>query len=138
VDDLPGPGGSRLASALALDDVRDLRAARSKIRSALSTATLPLSAAEGFLVAVSEVATNALVHGRVPVRIRVWVSGAQVVCTVTDRGAGFDGRDPGLRHPDEDDLAPGGRGLWIARQLCDALLAGPTPEGFTVTLQLDR
>jgi anti-sigma regulatory factor (Ser/Thr protein kinase) len=138
VDDLPGPGGPRLASTLALDDVRDLRSARSTLRDVLSTAMLPPPAAEGFLVAVSEVATNALVHGRVPVRIQVWVSRAEVVCTVTDRGAGFDAGEAGLHRPDDRDLAPGGRGLWIARQLCDALVAEPTAEGFAVTLRLGR
>lgn len=85
------------------------------------------------VLAVNEVATNAVEHGGTPgssgsgAELSVWVQPGALVCEVRDRGALADPL-PGLLAPHPSD--PRGRGLWIARQLCD-LLHVWTDEGGT-------
>ena len=78
----------------------------------------PDSRAEDVTVAVNEVATNAVHHGTHTARLMLWTPEQDVVCEVHDGGRLADPL-PGLAPPD-----PGrahGRGIWIARQLCDLL-----------------
>ena len=77
---------------------------------------------------VSELASNALAHGRPPVALRVWVGPNVVDIDVSDRGDGPDDRLAGLRLPTAE---PGGLGLWICGRVADRLLAGPTAHGWT-------
>ena len=105
-----------------------------------------LLAGEGFeqdrvqdvVLAVHEIATNALRHGRAPVTVRVWLSPGRVVCTVTDRGEGFDDPLAGYVRGGGEPLPEGRFGLWLARELCDELVTARTPEGFTARLVLRR
>lgn len=88
---------------------------------------------DDFLVAASEVVTNAGEHGVPPVRVRCWCTDDRLVTTVTDRGRGpadpFAGLLPAAKAPN------GGLGLWLAHQLCNHVTFGPTPEGeFTIRL----
>jgi anti-sigma regulatory factor (Ser/Thr protein kinase) len=72
------------------------------------------------VLAVNEVATNAVEHGSGDAHLALW-SGAgrrELLCEVHDGGRLADPL-PGLRAPHPSD--PRGRGLWIARQLCDLL-----------------
>jgi anti-sigma regulatory factor (Ser/Thr protein kinase) len=80
------------------------------------------------------VATNGLRHGEPPVTVRAWVSPGRFVCTVTDRGAGFDDPFAGYVRGGGEDLPEGRLGLWLARQLCDEVTTSRTPEGFTARL----
>jgi anti-sigma regulatory factor (Ser/Thr protein kinase) len=72
---------------------------------------------EALRVAAGELATNAIVHGRRPRRARVWEAAGQLVCEIEDGGAGVASQLAGYLMPGTD--ARSGRGLWIARQLCD-------------------
>jgi anti-sigma regulatory factor (Ser/Thr protein kinase) len=88
---------------------------------------------DDFLVAGSEVVTNAIEHGTPPVRLRCWAAPDRLVVTVTDAGLGpgdpFAGLLPAAKAPH------GGLGLWLAHQLCDHVTFGRTPEGdFVVRL----
>src|SRR4051794_16576560 len=58
--------------------------------------TPPLDAAdvEHLVFAVSEAVTNALIHGRPPVRFRLWTAPDRIVATVTDRVTGLLTRSP--------------------------------------------
>jgi anti-sigma regulatory factor (Ser/Thr protein kinase) len=120
----------RLADVTAATDLLSMRRALS---GALARAGLPPWQAHEFLLAAGEVASNALRHGRAPVAVRLWTSARRLLCTVTDRGSGFD-------YPLSSYLAPdparGGLGLYLARQLCDQLNVCWTPDGFTVRLAL--
>jgi anti-sigma regulatory factor (Ser/Thr protein kinase) len=92
------------------------------------------------LGAVSEVVTNARVHGRPPVCLRGWRHREGVLVTVTDGGDGPSDPEVGVR-PMERDPGDGGLGLWLAHQLCDELSFGRVPDGFRVRLwsgTLDR
>jgi anti-sigma regulatory factor (Ser/Thr protein kinase) len=87
---------------------------------------------EDLVVAVSEVVTNALVHGRAPVGMRVWTGADRIVVEISDAGAGP--KDPFAGLLPSTDRATGGRGLWIAHQSCDHVTAERTADGFTLRL----
>ena len=83
-------------------------------------------------ITVSEVVSNAWLHGRPPVRMRAWAGADRLVVTVTDHGAGPD--DPLVGLVPASGLEPGGWGLWIAHQLCRDIDLVPTDDAFTVRL----
>jgi anti-sigma regulatory factor (Ser/Thr protein kinase) len=79
---------------------------------------LPAVADPGTVVmAVHEALTNAVRHGRPPVRLRLWAGPDRVVAAVADGGDGPADPFAGLwRDPDRTE---GGMGMWIIYQLCD-------------------
>ncbi|MBB3677150.1 anti-sigma factor RsbA family regulatory protein [Modestobacter versicolor] len=119
------------------DAVRDLRGLRRDLASQAGGASLPPGsepALEDFLLAVDEMTTNALRHGRPPVDLRLWAGQDRLVCTVTDRGAGLQDPFIGYGPAHGDDLSLGGMGLWLARQLCDHVDITLTDDGVQVRL----
>jgi len=88
----------------------------------------------GLCIAVSEVVTNATMHGRPPVVVRCWADDRRVVVTVRDQGSGPGPERPfvGLVQPAGDGL--GGLGLWIAHQSCADVVLRTDESGFTVVL----
>jgi anti-sigma regulatory factor (Ser/Thr protein kinase) len=109
--------------------VRDAR------RAAIGVATrsaLDQSAIDGLSLAVTEVVANAQLHGESPLRVRMWGNPDRAVVAVTDQGDGL--RDPtsGLVAVAHED--GGGRGLWIANQLCSHVSMDYSEAGFTVRL----
>ncbi|BFU45071.1 anti-sigma factor RsbA family regulatory protein [Krasilnikovia sp. MM14-A1004] len=97
-------------------------------------AGLPTATRTDLVTAIAEVVTNGLVHGRPPVRVELWAAPTRILCTVTDRGAGFDDPLSGYVPHDTGDPHRAGVGLWLARQSCDHLDTAVTPKGFTVRL----
>ncbi|MGZ4384512.1 MAG: ATP-binding protein, partial [Gaiellaceae bacterium] len=83
-----------------------------------------------FVFAVNEVATNALLHGREPISIRIWshVPGG-MVCEVSDSGPGM--ADPRAGRAGPAPLGEHGLGLWLARQFCDVTEVRSSPRGTT-------
>lgn len=122
--------------ALVADEDTDLRDLRSDLHSALASSALPVEVVEGFVFAINEVVTNAMRHGRPPMRLRLWSSPSRAVCTVTDDGPGFDDPFAGYLLASREYTSRGGLGLWLARQLCDQVSIAWTAEGFTVRLAL--
>jgi len=119
------------------DSVRDLRGLRRDLAARAADASLPAGsepALEDFLLAVDEMTTNALRHGRPPVDLRLWADEKRLVCTVTDRGAGLQDPFIGYGPAHGDDLSLGGMGLWLARQLCDHVDITLTDDGVRVRL----
>jgi anti-sigma regulatory factor (Ser/Thr protein kinase) len=82
-------------------------------------AGLPARRAGEFALAVNEIATNAIVHGRPPATLRAWIGEGEIVSEVTDAGGGIKDRSAGTVAPPVD--ATGGRGMWLARNLVDGL-----------------
>jgi anti-sigma regulatory factor (Ser/Thr protein kinase) len=77
------------------------------------------TAAIDIVIAVAEVATNGIVHGDAPARVRAWRHANTLVVQVDDAGgrplpplAGYLAPEV---HPDT------GRGMWLARQLSDVV-----------------
>ncbi len=91
---------------------------------------------EELVIAANEVSTNALRHGAPPIRTRVWTTGDELVCEISDAGAGIDDPLAGWTLPDREHLTPGGWGLPLSRRLCDALEIVSTERGTRVHLYL--
>lgn len=84
------------------------------------------------MLAVEEIADNAIVHGGGRGLLRIWTSRRTLVCEVSDAGAGLIDRLAGQLLP-----GPGpGWGLWLARQVCDLVEMRSSAEGTTVRLHL--
>lgn len=106
--------------------------ARRLVRSRGAEAGLGPDAVADMALAVTEVLTNALVHGAPPARLHVYAGEGTWVCHVHD--AGSDPLDPlvGLLPPSQP--SDHGYGLWLARQLCAAVDVGHDPTGTHVRL----
>ena len=74
------------------------------------------AAAEDLVLCVDEIAANSLIHGGGAGVLRIWREPAALVCEVSDGGTIA---DPliGREAPSLERL--GGRGVWLANQLCD-------------------
>ncbi|HEY4428260.1 MAG TPA: sensor histidine kinase [Solirubrobacteraceae bacterium] len=108
----------------------DLERFREQIALALLAENVPATAALHTLVASTQIASNALIHGGGIEEVRTGTADGRFVCEVIDRGSGFD--DPAAGY-----IAPRrgrGNGLWVARQLTWRLEAFGSPRGFTVRL----
>ena len=90
----------------------------------------------GYVLAVNEVITNAVLHAGGHGRIALWRSTAAVWCTVTDSGPGIPER---FRRPPSapEAFEVGGRGIWLAYQLCDEVTMSTGPIGTTIGLCLN-
>ena len=88
---------------------------------------------EDLVFAVNEVATNSLRHGAGSGVFRLWRDCQHLVCEVRDEGRIV---DPlvGRREPTVD--AEGGRGLWLANQLCDLVQIRSNAAGSVVRLHM--
>ena len=87
-------------------------------------------AADTVELLVSEIATNALVHGAGEVRIRVDVSGGTVRVEVDDGGAAL----PTVR--EASTTAEGGRGLALVAAMSSGWGVAPRPGGKTVWFEI--
>jgi anti-sigma regulatory factor (Ser/Thr protein kinase) len=98
-----------------------------------AAAVLDARRAADFVLAVDEVATNSVRYGGGSGTLRIWDDGRALVCDVRDRGYI---RDPmvGRVRPTRDQI--GGRGLWIANQLCDLVQIRSDNSGTTVRVHM--
>ncbi|HEU5108430.1 MAG TPA: ATP-binding protein [Micromonosporaceae bacterium] len=124
------PSGPLLACVFGYADLATTRHALAQQAAAAGLAGQRL---DDFVLAVNEILTNAVRHAGGSGRLRLWAVGARLLCEVTDSGRGI---PPGLAdiEPPPITLAPGGRGLWIARQLCDELTVVTGTGGTSVRL----
>jgi anti-sigma regulatory factor (Ser/Thr protein kinase) len=109
---------------------RDAEQLREQLAPVLSAAGLGDARTLDMLLAVTELATNAVRHGGGIQDVRLGHVHGRVVCEILDAGSGFD--DPAAGY-----LAPRagiGRGLWVARQLSWRLEFFSSPRGFTARL----
>jgi anti-sigma regulatory factor (Ser/Thr protein kinase) len=98
--------------------LEDLAAIRRMVEVAAAEAGLA-SRAEEMVLAVNEIATNAVIHGTPPATLRIWSEEGELLCEVADAGAGIDDVLVGQLKPSP--RGPNGRGIWLTRQLCDAV-----------------
>ena len=87
------------------------------------------------LLALTEVASNSLIHGGGAGTVRLWTSPSAVVCEVRDQGWI---RQPlvGRARPNPDN--ENGRGLWMVNQLCDLVQLRSSPAGTVVRMHVHR
>ncbi|GGM44909.1 hypothetical protein GCM10011608_31990 [Micromonospora sonchi] len=88
---------------------------------------------DDFVLAVNELITNAVRHGGGQGWLRLWQEPGLVLCEVSDHGTGISVQ----RLDDRDRPAPdiaGGWGLWLARELTDAMEVETGSAGTTVRI----
>ncbi|HXG77328.1 MAG TPA: sensor histidine kinase [Gaiellaceae bacterium] len=117
---------SSVADADELDDVR-----RAVSRFAAEAGLAPARRAE-LALAVHELASNALRHGRPPARVRLGLADDRLVCEVADGGSGI--ADPLAGWLPRNGGGVGGWGLVLARRFADGLEIGP---GASVRVHVD-
>jgi hypothetical protein len=126
---LPEPPAD--AVAVRFDAKRDLSAVRTMVGEAAGAAGLGPRRVPEAVLAVHEIASNAIVHGSGRGLLRTWLAGGELLFQVS-------GNAP-IRAPFPGHLPPrldteGGRGLWLARQLCELLQVRSTPDGSVIRL----
>ncbi|MGF7237858.1 MAG: anti-sigma factor RsbA family regulatory protein [Frankia sp.] len=89
--------------------------------------------ADDLALAVHEIATNSVLHGGGVGVLRVWTEPGAVVCEISDRGWL---RDPLVGRSMPEPGEEGGRGLWLANQLCDLVQVRSRPGRTVIRLSL--
>jgi len=108
---------------------------RHEVSARLSAAGLTGDRLHSFVLAVNEVITNVVLHAGGQGRIVVRVTGGSAWCTVTDSGPGIPARH--LDRPEVPEAFDvGGRGIWLAHQLCDEVTMATGPIGTTIGLRV--
>jgi anti-sigma regulatory factor (Ser/Thr protein kinase) len=109
--------------------LEELSRVRTLVGERAGAAGLTRARAQDLVLAVSELAANAIRHGHGCGVVRTWSRRDRVICQVEDAGHI---RDPlaGRRLPLT--TAAGGLGLWTVNQLCDLVEVRSTPDGTTV------
>jgi len=135
--DIP-PAGARLV--LSYDfDLHTIAGVRQVILAGAGGYGLVEPYLSDFVLAVNEVAANAVRHGGGRGRLRLWQGLACLICEVADPGAGTDrAAERAGRRMDVGALpiptAESGRGLWLARRLCDSVAVATAAASTRVVL----
>ncbi|MFJ2030135.1 ATP-binding protein [Streptosporangium sp. NPDC087985] len=87
-----------------------------------------------FLVAVNEVATNAVTHGHATAKavLRIWTVGRTLVVEIHDEGRWTPGEIPGRTPPEP--YATSGMGLWVARMASSDITVETGVAGTFITM----
>jgi anti-sigma regulatory factor (Ser/Thr protein kinase) len=109
-----------------------LHEVRAAVEEALDAAGYERERAEDVVLAVNEVATNAVEHGTPEARLSVWCGSDGLICEIDDGGMLHDPL-PGLQAPHPAEAR--GRGVWIARQVCDLLHVWADDRGTHVRMR---
>ncbi|MGW6972437.1 anti-sigma factor RsbA family regulatory protein [Streptomyces sp. NPDC054952] len=113
----------------------DLAAIRSKVSQCASDAGVPQDRLPKLAVAVTEIATNSIRHGGGNGTLRTWSQDSTFLCEFRDSGYIPDVM-VGRNRPEPEQI--GGRGLWLAQQLCDLVeIRSTRDQGTTVRLHMD-
>lgn len=96
---------------------------------------------ENMVLALSEAATNAIVHGNKndpnkKVTVKIFADGEKVLAEVHDEGSGFDPSSLPDPLSEENLLKQGGRGVFLIEQFADSVEF--QNEGSTVVLTFNR
>ena len=111
----------------------DLGAVRAIVSRHAADAGLSEARANDLLVAVNEIATNSLVHGGGRGSLNLWRQPDALVCEIVDEGRIVQAL-VGRERPRAD--KEGGRGLWLANQLCDLVQVRCFADGSKVRLHM--
>jgi len=111
----------------------DLGAVRAFVNGQAEAVGLDGSRIGDLALAITELATNSIRHGRGGGTLRVWRDGSMLVAEVRDAGRILEplvGREPPSM------LAEGGRGLWLVNHLCDLVQVRSVLSGTSVRIHL--
>ena len=138
--------------ALILDTMFDsgtLHTLRAEVQAGASRVGFPRHRVEDMVLAVHELAANAVRHGAGAGRLRIWNLAGALHCRVDDGAPAFD--DAAALEADLDDAkaaetqdpsgpsvasrwAAPGHGLWVVRQVADRFQIRSSARGTTVTV----
>jgi anti-sigma regulatory factor (Ser/Thr protein kinase) len=108
---------------------------RHEVTGSLTSAGLGGDRLHGFVLAVNEVVTNVVLHAGGQGRLTLRLAGDSAWCTVTDSGPGIPPHY--LSSPEVPGaFEVGGRGIWLAYQLCDEVTMATGPIGTTIGLRI--
>lgn len=128
------PRAVSVRATTSCDGADDLARARRLVAGVAGGFGLHPDRVERLTVALSEVATNAVLHGGGSATISISGRGDVLAVEIRDRGSGA---PPTVRAPvPPTELS--GRGLWLADQLCDQVDIRASDTGTTVRLTMRR
>ncbi len=129
---LPEPPTASIDLTFQTGSLRDLR---DDVAREAALAGMSGERAADAATAVNEVASNSLRHAGGGGVLRMWQTGEDFTCEVSDEGYIH---EPlvGRIHPDVEGLS--GRGLWIVNQLCDLVQVRSSSKGTTVRMNFRR
>ena len=113
-----------------LPDVRRFAAAHGRGFGLDDDATVDL------MIAINELATNAVRHGSPLAWLRMWSADDRMCAEIHDSGNWTPLAAPGHVPPAAD--AEGKMGIWITRQICSAVDITTGDDGTTVRLEMPR
>jgi anti-sigma regulatory factor (Ser/Thr protein kinase) len=119
-----------------LGSADDLGPLRRRLRSWGANCGLADQDTDDIVIAVDEIATNALEHGQPPACVRGWTTPDALFIQVDDQGRTCIPASTGYHRPSTD--ARRGRGIWIARHLADVLTTHTGDTGTTVAMRFAR
>lgn len=91
--------------------------------------------ADDFVLAINEIASNALIHGEADVQVWLGKNDQKLICEVTDGGSGIHDVEIGYAAPELRSTSK--RGIWVARQLTNATEFYRDERGFVVKLEYE-
>jgi anti-sigma regulatory factor (Ser/Thr protein kinase) len=130
--DAPLPPAPPVAETLGFG-LSNLGAARNLVALLARASGLSNARVDDLVLAAHELVSNSIRHGGGTGTIRVWHDGRAVVCEVTDNGR-IGHPLAGRQLPPDDSV--GGRGLWMANQLCDLVQIRTFADSSVVRLHM--
>jgi anti-sigma regulatory factor (Ser/Thr protein kinase) len=115
------------------DHLTELSPLRQIVAAHATRAGLSAARCDDVVLAVTEIASNALEHGAPPATVRLWITSTSLICQITDTGR-YTEPLAGLLPPPSTQFR--GRGLWMVHQLCDQFYLWQHPT--TIRVQMDR
>ncbi|GAA0473369.1 hypothetical protein Ade02nite_86460 [Paractinoplanes deccanensis] len=113
----------------------DIALVRHEVSAHLRAAGLTGDRLQGFVLAINEIVTNVVLHAGGHGRLLLWTADGSARCSVTDSGPGIPARY--LSAPEvPETYEVGGRGIWLAYQLCDEVTVATGPIGTTIGLRM--
>ena len=123
------------AATIVFEGTDELGRVRGWVEQHALVAGLDPQRASELVLAAHEVATNSVRYGGGGAVMRIWSELDAVVCEVRDRGQ-LENPLAGRERPGSHDL--GGRGLWMANQLCDLVQLRAADDGNVIRLYMRR
>ncbi|MEU4419938.1 ATP-binding protein [Actinoplanes sp. NPDC024001] len=128
------PPPARVDHDRALAEVTELRDLRQALTAWAAGHGFAEEPTDDLVVATVEVASNGLRHAGTPVRIRAWHHAGTLTVQCDDAAGKPVPPTAGYHRPQITDTLPGGRGLWLARQLADIVHVDSVPGRTSVRL----